>query len=329
MKKSRLAFIVIIILVLLAGGWIYADKAKQQAVDDAVSEALRDNAMLLEMLGLQIQYADLDTSIFTNAVTFRDITITRRLASAGVTGVQETTIDALTVDQNLPLIELDDVVDESRIPTEFSLAIEGLDLTSAVKAMQQDVNLSPAFKNVLQTAVKERQTDTPLKSDMQFAYELDAGRRGDSDRLQLDVSVALREMGEIRMASKFQAVNTQLFALLNLANTAQLEKLDLVYDGNANLNKAVMVTLAREAGADVADYSEVADRLIADLKPATPDEDSWESRELRPAAEAFINNPKGLEIHAKPTTPLTFNELLQRFEYRDKAVLDGITLKAN
>lgn len=329
MKQSRLALIVIIILVLLAGGWVYADKAKQQAVDDAVSEALRENAMLLDMLGLQIQYADLDTSLFTNAVTFQDITITRRLSSAGVSGAQETTIDSLTVDQNLPLVELDEAVDESRIPTEFSLMIEGVDLTSAVEAMQQDVNLSPAFKNVLQTAIEARQKDTALKSDMQFAYQLDAGQRGDSDRLNLDVLVALRDMGEIRLESKFQEVNTQLFALLNLANTAQLQQLDFVYDGNAELNKAVMVTLARETGADVDDYSEVAERLIADLKPATTDEDSWENRELRPTAEAFINNPKRLEIHVKPTTPLTLNELLQRFEYRDKAVLDGITLKAN
>lgn len=329
MKQSRLTLIVIIILILLAGGWVYADKAKQQAVDDAVSEALSENAMMLDMLGLQLQYADLDTSLFTNAVTFQDITITRRLSSAGVSGAQETTIDALTVDQNLPLVELDEAVDESRIPTEFSLAIEGLDLTSAVEAMQQDVNLSPAFKNVLQTAIEARQKDTALKSDMQFAYQLDAGRRGESDRLNLDFSVVLRDMGEIRLESKFQEVNTQLFALLNLANTAQVQQLDFVYDGNAELNKAVMVTLARETGADVDDYSEVAERLIADLKPTTLDEDSWQSRELRPTAEVFINHPKRLEIHVKPTTPMTLNELLQRFEYRDKAVLDGITLKAN
>lgn len=329
MKKSRLALVIIIILVLLVGGWVYADKAKQQAVDDGVSEALRENAMLLDMLGLQIQYADLDTSLFTNAVTFQDITITRRLTSAGVSGTQETTIDALTVDQNLPLVELDEAVDESRIPTEFSLAIEGLDLSNAVEAMQRDTQLSPMFKHVVQTVVEERQKDTALKSDMQFAYQLDASRRGDSDRLNLDVSMALREMGEIRLESKFQEVNTQLFALLNLANTALLQQLAFVYDGNAELNKAVMVKLARETGADVDDYSEVAERLIADLKPATTDEDSWQSRELRPTAEAFINNPKRLEIHVKPTTPLTLNELLQRFEYRDEAVLEGITLKAN
>lgn len=328
MKPSRLTLIVIIILVLAGGGWVYADKAKQQAVDEAVSEALRDNALLLEMLGLQIQYADLDTSIFNNAVTFRNVSINRRLSSAGTSSVQELNIDALTVDQNLPMFELEEAVDEQRIPTEFSLVVEGLNMTSAFDAMQRNSQLSPMFKHILLTASEQRENNMPLKSDMQFAYELEAGRRGERDGLQIDFGLALRDMGEISMQSKFQDVNTQFFALLNLANTAQLKTLHVDYNGNAKLNKAVMVALAREAGNDVTDYSEVADQLLKDLQPRPADQDSWESRQLTPAVETFIKNPKGLKVQIEPTTPMTLNRLMRGLEYREEAVLEGVTLEA-
>lgn len=329
MQKSRLALLIIIIVLLLVGGWVYADNAKQQAVDDAVSEALRDNAMLLEMLGLEIQYANLDTSVFSNAVTFQEVSITRRLASAGVSGAQKTTIDALTIDQNLPLFEMEDAVDEARIPTEFSLQVAGLNLDSALEAMQHDTQLSPMFKHILETAVAQRQQDASLKSDMQFAYELEPGQRGERDQLQIDASVALREMGEIQWQSEFQDVNTQLFALLNLANTAQLEQLNLQYNGNASLNKAVMVKLAREAGNDVESYDQVAEQLITDLAPAGRDPESWESRELRPAVEAFIKNPQGLSLQVTPASPMTLNDLMLAYQTGNKTVLEGMTLEAH
>lgn len=329
MQKSRLALLGIIIVVLLVGGWVYADNAKQQAVDDAVSEALRDNAMLLEMLGLEIQYADLDTSVFSNAVTFQEVSITRRLASAGVGGVQKTSIDALTIDQNLPLFEMEDAVEEARIPTEFSLSVTGLSLDSALEAMQHDTQIAPMFKHIVETAVAQREQDGSLKSDMQFAYELEPGRRGERDQLQIDAAVALREMGEIQWQSQFQDVNTQLFALLNLANTARLEQLNIEYNGNAQLNKAVMVKLAREAGNEVENYDQVAGQLITDLAPAGRDPESWESRELRPAVEAFIKNPQGLSLQISPASPMTLNDLMLAYQTGNKTVLEGVTLEAH
>lgn len=325
MKTSRLALIVIIILVLLGGGWVYADQAKQKAVDEAVSEALRDNAMLLEMLGLRIEYAEVETSVFHNAVTFNDVSITRSLAAAGVNGVRDTRIDALTVDQNLPLFEMQDAVEEARIPTEFSLVIEGMDLDSTVAAIQQDTHLSPVFTYTLEKAIAEREQDTTLKSDMQFAYEL---KPGDSDRLLIDASMVLRQIGEIQLKTRFKDVNTQLFALLNLANTAQLQQLNLDYNGNAALNKAVMVSFAREAGREVEDYDEVAQLLIADLAPAKSDTDRWESQQLWPVVKAFIENPRGLSMQIKPTRPMTLNELTVAYQSGDKDVMNAMTLEA-
>lgn len=278
MKKLAIAGIGVGVLSagLYFGSNLYGTKVAEAKVNKLIEEMEKDN--------LAVEYRDISYKPMAQDVHLKDITITSKDDPAEV-----------TIEQ----VIIREIDEKSDVPTKFDASVKGL-----------AVDLKQPEQLEVANFLKEAGYDTELKFDIDTKYRYDAAKR----EMSIDTfKVSADQVGDLSVNMKLGNVDIEDLESQSAASPAQMDTIfhgfEVTYKDNSFAEK-MFESMAAEQGVGVDELKSQMTTQLTEMSQFFVSEDNELAKNAVNEVVAFIENPNGFSVSAKPNEPLQFVSLM-------------------
>lgn len=298
MKQKQLIIGGVLGLAVVSG-YFYANHAKHEFVKERI-----DTELTMMDGTSPVKYGALQTSLFSNAVTLKNVTIDMSGLQnmAGNNAPNVVSIESVTVDSKVGLSSLE----SSKLPDQLEVSLSGIATEVDFKLLAES-SVKPAEKAVYQTI--DTLTDGKPTTDFYLEYDYSPAKGNTRPFVDIKLKSELNKVAGLEVKAEIENMPLDPVVLMfGGMQRALIHHFELVIKDEGKTTNLLMENMAKQMNMSEEQFE---DELTKELKKDIEYSHQAIEKMFYSAVEDFIDDRHEFKIELTPKTPMTIEDIQQ------------------
>jgi type 1 fimbria pilin len=296
MKQKQLIIGGLVGLAVVSG-YFYADHAKHEFVKERI-----DTELTMMDGTSPVKYGALQTSLFSNAVTLKNVTIDMSGLQnlAGNNAANVVSIESVTVDSEVGLSSLE----SSKLPSQLEVTLNGIATEVDFKLLAEN-SVKPAEKVVYQTI--NTLTDGKPTTDFYLEYDYSPAKGNSLPFVDIKLKSELNKVAGIEVKAEIENMPLDPVVLMfGGMQRALIHHFELVVKDKGKTTDLLIENMAKQMNMSEKQFEE---QLTDELKKDIEYSQQAIEKMFYSAVEDFVDDRHEFKIALTPKTPMTIDDI--------------------
>lgn len=298
MKQKQLIIGGVLGLAVVSG-YFYANHAKHEFVKERI-----DTELTMMDGTSPVKYGALQTSLFSNAVTLKNVTIDMSGLQnmAGNNAPNVVSIESVTVDSKVGLSSLE----SSKLPDQLEVSLSGIATEVDFKLLAES-SVKPVEKAVYQTI--DTLTDGKPTTDFYLEYDYSPAKGNTRPFVDIKLKSELNKVAGMEVKAEIENMPLDPVVLMfGGMQRALIHHFELVIKDEGKTTNLLMENMAKQMNMSEEQFE---DELTKELKKDIEYSHQAIEKMFYSAVEDFIDDRHEFKIELTPKTPMTIEDIQQ------------------
>lgn len=296
MKQKQLIIGGLVGLAVVSG-YFYADHAKHEFVKERI-----DSELTMMDGTSPVKYGALQTSLFSNAVTLKNVTIDMSGLQnlAGNNAANVVSIESVTVDSEVGLSSLE----SSKLPSQLEVTLSGIATEVDFKLLAEN-SVKPAEKVVYQTI--NTLTDGKPTTDFYLEYDYSPAKGNSLPFVDIKLKSELNKVAGMEVKAEIENMPMDPVVLMfGGIQRALIHHFELVIKDKGKTTDLLIENMAKQMNMSEKQFEEqLTNELNKDIEYSHQAIDKM----FYSAAEDFVHDRHEFKLELTPKTPMTIDDI--------------------
>lgn len=296
MKQKQLIIGGLVGLAVVSG-YFYADHAKHEFVKERI-----DTELTMMDGTSPVKYGALQTSLFSNAVTLKNVTIDMSGLQnlAGNNAANVVSIESVTVDSEVGLSSLE----SSKLPSQLEVTLSGIATEVDFKLLAEN-SVKPAEKVVYQTI--NTLTDGKPTTDFYLEYDYSPAKGNSLPFVDIKLKTELNKVAGMEVKAEIENMPLDPVVLMfGGMQRALIHHFELVVKDKGKTTDLLIENMAKQMNMSEKQFEE---QLTDELKKDIEYSHQAIEKMFYSAVEDFVDDRDEFKIALTPKTPMTIEDI--------------------
>lgn len=296
MKQKQLIIGGLVGLAVVSG-YFYADHAKHEFVKERI-----DTELTMMDGTSPVKYGALQTSLFSNAVTLKNVTIDMSGLQnlAGNNAANVVSIESVTVDSEVGLSSLE----SSKLPSQLEVTLSGIATEVDFKLLAEN-SVKPAEKVVYQTI--NTLTDGKPTTDFYLEYDYSPAKGNSLPFVDIKLKSELNKVAGMEVKAEIENMPLDPVVLMfGGMQRALIHHFELVVKDKGKTTDLLIENMAKQMNMSEKQFEE---QLTDELKKDIEYSHQAIEKMFYSAVEDFVDDRDEFKIALTPKTPMTIEDI--------------------
>lgn len=298
MKQKQLIIGGVLGLAVVSG-YFYANHAKHEFVKERI-----DTELTMMDGTSPVKYGALQTSLFSNAVTLKNVTIDMSGLQnmAGNNAPNVVSIESVTVDSKVGLSSLE----SSKLPDQLEVSLSGIATEVDFKLLAES-SVKPVEKAVYRTI--DTLTDGKPTTDFYLEYDYSPAKGNTRPFVDIKLKSELNKVAGLEVKAEIENMPLDPVVLMfGGMQRALIHHFELVIKDEGKTTNLLMENMAKQMNMSEEQFE---DELTKELKKDIEYSHQAIEKMFYSAVEDFIDDRHEFKIELTPKTPMTIEDIQQ------------------
>lgn len=285
--------------IAVVSGYFYANHAKHEFVKEHI-----DTELTMMDGTSPVKYGALQTSLFSNAVTLKNVTIDMSGLQnmAGNNAPNVVSIESVTVDSKVGLSSLE----SSKLPDQLEVSLSGIATEVDFKLLAES-SVKPVEKAVYQTI--DTLTDGKPTTDFYLEYDYSPAKGNTRPFVDIKLKSELNKVAGLEVKAEIENMPLDPVVLMfGGMQRALIHHFELVIKDKGKTTNLLIENMAKQMNMSEEQFE---DELTKELKKDIEYSHQAIEKMFYSAVEDFIDDRHEFKIELTPKTPMTIEDIQQ------------------